>query len=165
MPHLALTLERSPTAAGFTTAADQWPCHATVLQSFRVSAGLDPVLAAVQARAAAADGPVTPIGAHVEGFGPDRDIRVTVLGRADRIVALHHALMSTLATLDGFAPDVPEWAGEGFRPHVSAGAWGELAPGEEVTFDRIAVVDVEAADARPVVLAVAPLGAAARTRL
>jgi hypothetical protein len=165
MLHLALTLERSPTDAGFTAAADRWPCHATVLQSFRVDAPLDAVLAVVRARAAATDGPVTPIGDHVEGFGPERDIRVTVLGRADRIVALHTDLVSSLATLDGFAPDVPEWAGEGFRPHVTAGAWGELAPGDEVTFDRIAVVDVEAPDARPVVLAVTPLGAAARRRL
>jgi hypothetical protein len=151
-----MTLESSPTAAGFSTDADQWPRHATVLQSFRVDASIDEVESVVRTRAEGS-GPVTPVGDHVEGFGPRQDIPVTVLGRADRLVALHNALLTDLAALHGFAPDVPEWAGEGYRPHVTAGAWGQLAPGEEITFDRVAVVDVDAPQGRPVVLAVIPL--------
>ena len=160
MPHLAVTLERAPTVPGFTADADQWPMHATVLHSFVVDGSVDAVAALVRGRAEGA-GPVTAIGDHEEGFGPDRDIRVTVLADAQRLVDLHRALLTDLGTLPGFAPDVAEWAGDGYRPHVTAGAWGALRPGATVSFDRIAVVDLGTADGRPRVAAVVPLPDAA----
>lgn len=160
MPHLAVTLERAPTAPDFTADADQWPMHATVLQSFAVDRGVEAVAALVRGRAEGT-GPVTAIGDHQEGFGPDRDILVTVLGDAQQLVALHHALLAELGSVPGFAPDVPEWAGAGYRPHVTAGAWGALRPGVPVTFDRIAVIDLGTADGRPRVAAVVPLSDAA----
>jgi hypothetical protein len=156
MPHLAVTLERPPTVSGFIGDADRWPMHATLLQSFLVDSSVDTVAALVRDRAEGT-GLVTAIGDHEEGFGPDRDIRVTVLGDAQQLVALHEALLADFGALPGFAPDVPEWTGEGYRPHVTAGPWGALEPGDAVAFDRIAVVDVGTADGRPRVAAVVSL--------
>jgi len=156
MTHLAVTLERAPTVLGFTADADRWPMHATLLQSFRIDSGVEAVAALVHGRAAGT-GVVTAIGDHQEGFGPNRDILVTVLGDAQQLVGLHRALLADFGTLPGFAPDVPDWAGAGYRPHVTAGAWGALRPGEPVTFDRVALIDVDAAGGRPRVAAVVSL--------
>lgn len=155
MPHLAVTVERD-TVAGFSADPDQWPPHATVLQSFVVDSPVEAVVAAVRRRAERTQ-PITATGDNRERFGPDRDILVTVLADAQQLVALHLALLADLGALPGFAPDVPEWAGAGYRPHVTAGTWGELRPGERVAFDRIALVDVGTADGRPRVAAVVPL--------
>jgi hypothetical protein len=157
MPHLALTLELPPTAAGFTATGAEWPCHASVLQSFRTEAEIADVVARVRPRAILS-APITVVGDHVEGFGPDRDVPVTVLRQAEPVVALHEALLGDLLALPGFAPDVPGWAGAGFRPHVTAASWGALGEGEAVTFDRLAVLDLGATPGRPVVAAVVPLG-------
>ena len=159
--HLGLTLELPSTRAGFAAPVDRWPSHATVMQSFQIDAGIDEVIAAVRAVAETVQ-PLTAVGGHFEGFGPDRDIRVTVLNGAGRIVALHHELLAALQALPGFAPDVPEWAGAGFRPHVTAGVWGELDPGESISFDRIAIIDLGTADERLQVAAVALLGGQSR---
>jgi hypothetical protein len=86
-----------------------------------------------------------------------------VLVDAHQLVALHLALLAGVGTLPGFMPDVPEWAGDGYRPHVTAGAWGALRPSDPVTFDRIAVVDLGTADGRPRVAAVVSLSHAGRS--
>lgn len=156
MLHLALTAEGGTTVPGFTADADRWRMHATVLQSFVVDCGVEAVVALVRGHVQRT-GIVTATGDHQEGFGPDRDIEVRVLADAQQLVDLHLALLADLNTLPGFAPDVPEWAGEGYRPHVTAGAWGALRPGDPVAFDRIAVVDLGTPDGRPRVAAVVPL--------
>lgn len=148
--HLAITLQHPPVTIGFRTSADRWPPHTTVMQSFHVEADVDVVVALVQRRAEHAS-PIDAVAGHIEGFGPNRDIRVTVLTNAEPIVELHEALLGDLQALPGFAPDVPEWAGPGFRPHVTAGSWGELSPGERMVFDRIALVDLGASDSLHVV--------------
>jgi hypothetical protein len=156
VPHLTVTLDRDTTVPGFTAAADRWPMHATVLQSFVVDSRVEEVVALVRGRAEGT-GPVTATGGHQEGFGPTRDVPVTLLVDAHQLVALHLALLDGVGTLPGFMPDVSEWAGDGYRPHVTAGAWGALRRGDPVTFDRIAVVDLGTADGRPRVAAVVSL--------
>jgi hypothetical protein len=126
------------------------------MQSFRTEADIAEVVERVRMRSIR-HAPITVVGDHVEGFGPDRDVPVTVLREAERVVALHEALLGDLAALPGFAPDVPEWAGAGFRPHVTAARWGSLGEGDAVTFDRVAVLDLATAG-RPTVAAVVPLG-------
>lgn len=117
------------------------PLHLTVLPRTRVSAG--------QYRALVDDlidqgrttpGPIVVVGVAREVFGRDVAVLVTTVDVPTGLVDLHRDLLAC-ARQSGAVPVVPEFTGDGYRPHITPVGDDAVSPGETVVLPTLAVID------------------------
>jgi 2'-5' RNA ligase len=126
-------------ADGFTLAG--WPLHLTVAPTFVVQADLDAVVASVEPILAGA--PVLRLRVGVdEGFGRAGRIPVSLVEPTAELTALHTRLMEALSRI-GAVWDDPDFAGAGFRPHVTMTRLHRAQPGDLLRLVQAAIVDME----------------------
>lgn len=141
MLRLVVVLPLSPLREtdGFTLA--RWPLHLTVAPTFVVEVALDSVVASV--------GPVLDEASvlHLrvgmdEGFGRAGRIPVSLVEPTAELSVLHQRLMDVLSGL-GAVFDDPDFAGAGYRPHVTMTRLERVQPGELLRLRQAAIVDME----------------------
>lgn len=156
MHRFAVVLPLEPMALGERYAVRDWPLHLTVTPVFATEA-TTAMLAARMGEVASAHGPVEAVAGPGELFGPRHDTPVSLV-ESSEVRALHAVLADALAPL-GIRFDSPHYAGEGFRPHVTATTRGATEEGQLLRLAQLALVDMEPGpgQGRPQVVAVAAL--------
>ena len=76
-----------------------------------------------------------------ELFGENNDIPVRIVDRTKDLLALHYVIVTVLEEC-GVQFNSPEFAYEGFGPHVTIQKDTQLEIGDAVKFDSIALVDM-----------------------
>lgn len=150
-----------PVVEGLEFPRDDWPLHITLVK-FDVVEPVADAGAAHVAEDAEAAGPVDPladtivalmaepvaaalgcrlaVGAQA-GFGRAGSIPVNLIEPSEELQSLHNALVRIVQQLPGRI-STPAYTLVGYRPHVSHHGDKRLRPGDAVTLDRIALVDM-----------------------
>lgn len=159
MPRLVIVLPVGPLAVGDSFAVSAWPLHVTVLPPFLTDAPAAEIgeamaaIARVQPR-------LTVVAGGDELFGRRHDIPVSLILPSEQLTALHHALVAAIRPFAA-EPDEPAFTGPGFRAHVTHKPPARLHPGDALTLDQLALVDMRPrahADGRAVLAAHPLLG-------
>jgi 2'-5' RNA ligase len=152
----AIVLPLEPMAVGERYAVRDWPLHITVMPVFSTWSGAGE-LAASMASVAARTAPIEASAGVGELFGPKHDTPVALVDSPE-IRALHAVFVDEL---DVHVPTFrrPDYAGNGFRPHITATKRGEAVEGQPLRLTQLALVDMqpEPGQGRPMVVAVADL--------
>lgn len=122
-------------------AVDEWPLHVTAISNFQTQARRTDLAKALQS-ACQTVGPVSAAVGGEEWFGQAADILVNILVDDLLVRHLHEVLLETLAHGVAFALDVPEYAGAGYRPHVTHTSLARATAGDRITFRQLALVDM-----------------------
>lgn len=154
MGRFAVVLPLEPLAAGDAFPVSAWPLHVTVVEPFETPHDAPWVVEVV--------GPVlhgrSPIQADAYDramFGPRRDVPVTLIRDPGPLGAMRVRLLGALREAD---VDVAR-ARIDYRPHVTDGVHGAVAPGVVVRLSQAALVDLRPPEGRSMrtVTAVWPL--------
>ena len=115
---------------------DEWPLHLTLVSNFTLMHAIGDLKRVVKV-VADSGRPVSVRGGAEAMFGPHANIPVRLV-ESDDAVSIHQKL---LTALDGLIDLVePDYAGNGFRPHVTARGADQLGSGESRTLDSLSLV-------------------------
>lgn len=115
---------------------DDWPLHLTLVSDFTLARDVGDVDQALKVASDAGD-PLSVRGAGDAMFGVHSDIPVRLV-ESGNAASIHQKL---LTELDGLINLVePNYAGSGFRPHVTARGADQLGSGESRTLDSLSLV-------------------------
>lgn len=156
MHRYAIVLPLEPMAVGERYAVRDWPLHITVMPVFATWASTAQ-LAASMGTVAARTAPISAVAGPGELFGPKHDTPVALVDSPE-IRALHKTFVREL---DIHVPTFrrPDFAGDGFRAHITATKRGAAEEGRALRLTQLALVDMhpEPGQGRPLVVAVADL--------
>lgn len=124
---------------GFTLA--RWPLHLTVAPTFVAEVELASVVATVGPVLDEVPALALRVGMDA-GFGRAGRIPVSLIDPTAELTALHLGLMDVLSGI-GAVFDDPDFAGAGYRPHVTMTRLERVQPGELLRPVQAAIVDME----------------------
>jgi 2'-5' RNA ligase superfamily protein len=125
---------------GTEVPSSNWPLHATIADTFAINWDVPTMLEQL----------TTLLSNHAQAatvaeddrfFGDNGQIQVTLLNKTDDLVKLHYDVIELLEQ-DGWEPNDPQFAKEGFLPHSTVQPHGRLNKGDEVTFSALSIIDM-----------------------
>lgn len=130
----------TPMKVGDEFAAGAIPLHVTVLPNVRVAESALPELIDRIAVISNDTPTASTIAGATERFGADRDIIVTTLHITASIRRLHARLSDAARAVGGVVVD-PDYNGDGYQPHVTRTATGDVAPAARVELTSLVTLD------------------------
>ncbi|HEU5121234.1 MAG TPA: hypothetical protein VFT59_00165 [Candidatus Saccharimonadales bacterium] len=130
-------LETVPVGTEFSWT--EWPLHVTLADVFKIDWDAPTIhekLTTISHRIAA-----TAIADHDELFGPEKNVRVTILDMSAELLELHYELVSLLEK-GNVVFNNPHYIKEGFRAHATVQSNNRLALGGVVTFNSFTLIDM-----------------------
>lgn len=127
-------------AEGTEFAMSEWPLHVTVVGVFAISWSVPEMAERLTTLLLGRHSVVV----HAKGeayFGPNEDIRVTLLERTEGLAKLHGDICALLER-GGLKLNDPQFAREGFRPHATVQKHGMLSSDDEITFKALSIIDM-----------------------
>jgi 2'-5' RNA ligase len=142
---LVIVLPLLPLRVGIGFSLQDWPLHLTVAPTFviggdDVDSDIADVVAAVTPTVTEQPSLTVRAGSDA-GFGHSGKIPVTLIEETAELSRLHQRLLSALLAI-GAVFDDPEYAGQGYRPHVTVTRLARVSAGEPMTLRQAAVVDM-----------------------
>lgn len=131
-------LEEAPEGMEFS--ASDWPLHVTLVDVFAIDWSVREMAERLMTLLTGRK-PVTALAIGNTYFGPDRDIRVTLLDRTESLAKLHGDVYALLER-GGLKVNNPQFALEGFRPHATVQEHATLKTGDTVVFDALTIIDM-----------------------
>lgn len=113
-----------------------WPLHATIVRPFSSSKTAEEIIDALKILSKQTN-QLRTVGKSREMFGPENDISVTELEKTPELQIFHEKTLEAIGPINFTSFEYPD-----FRPHVSDHAAGTIAPGEEVIFHSLSLVEV-----------------------
>lgn len=130
----------SPLVVGERFSTRDWPLHVTVVPTFLSGASV-PHLAAAVGRAAAGLSAVRVVRGPDALFGPRHTVPVSEVVIDEPLRFLHVALVEGLRGC-GTEFETPEYAGAGYRAHVTHRKGRRVEPGDVAELIQVALVDM-----------------------
>lgn len=127
-------------AEGTEFVMSEWPLHVTVVGVFAIDWSVPEMTERLTTLLMGRSSVV----AHAMGeayFGPNEDIRVTLLEKTEELAKLHSDICALLER-GRLKLNDPQFAREGFRPHATVQKRGMLNSGDEVTFEALSIIDM-----------------------
>ncbi len=145
MPELLLMSSLNPVTEGQDITQSRHP-WVTLQQYFTIPDSRMDAFEQRVGQAAEAFFPIAIQGAERDLFGPDNDVgvrRVAALGKGATLHALHTVLGEVILHHDGEMRN-PEWAFEGYNPHITYTDDRALERGEITTLNTVELVGKDA---------------------
>lgn len=151
MSRLVVVLPLLPLHVGNGFSLKDWPLHLTVAPTFVIGGENDVADTADVVTA------MTPIlteqpqlivrAGPDAGFGHSGKIPVTLIEPTAELSRLHQRLLNALLEI-GAVFDDPEFVDQGYRPHVTVTRLARVSPGQSMTLQQAALVDMAPAGDR-----------------
>ena len=126
-------------ATPISFSASEWPLHITLLANFQVE-DIDSFKS--QLKEYSEQHAAFTVQANGEAlFGPQQNVRVSLVEPNDAIIATHKDLLS-IASGHGAILDELGFAGTGYRPHATIQFNNKLQDQEEVAINSFSLVDM-----------------------
>jgi hypothetical protein len=125
---------------GTQFSSDNWPLHATIVDTFAIDWDISTMIEQLENLLAKHTG----ASSRAEGesiLGSERQIPVTLLRKTDALVKLHYDIIELLKK-GGLKLNDPQFARDGFLPHVTVQEQARLNVGDEVAFDALTIIDM-----------------------
>ncbi len=125
---------------GTQFASDNWPLHATIVDTFAVDWDVPTMIEQLENMLAKHTG----ANSKVKGdqfLGPERQTPVSLIEKTDSLLKLHYDIIE-LPEKGGLELNDPHFAREGFLPHATVQKHARLHEGDEVVFNALTVIDM-----------------------
>ena len=129
-----------PVLPDFKFDLDSWPLHTTILDVFAVDATSQEILAELKDSISETSA-ITVTVQEKRYFGEKKDIPVMILEKTGQLQALHESVAMALDNI-GLHMNSPQFAHEGFIPHITVKNNQAVSVGDKYTFDNITLVDM-----------------------
>lgn len=142
MSELLITSSLDPISEG-QTFTRSLPRHITIWQYFDLPDFCRNEFIAEVGRSLEGFDPLGIEGADYAEFGPNRDVpvrRVKSLGRGATLLTLHSVLGAIIERYEGSIEN-PEWAYEGYNPHVTYVEGRALEEGEQALLQTVELIE------------------------
>jgi 2'-5' RNA ligase len=116
----------------------QWPLHITLLANFQI---ID--IDKLQTELVSFTEQRTPFTVAAKGealFGPQQDVRVSLIEPNSNILGLHADLLKMALDMNALF-DAPQYNGPGYRPHSTIHDYARVQDGQSVAVDSLTLVD------------------------
>jgi hypothetical protein len=140
VPELLVLAPLALMTAGDEFARGTIPLHVTVLPNVRVPEAGVKEFHDVVAKIASVTPSIAIAGDHLERFGTNGQVTVTVLAPIPELVALHQDLLAAAQSAGAISTD-PQYSGDGYRAHTSHTPFSALAPGETALLTSIVLLE------------------------
>jgi hypothetical protein len=124
---------------GTLFSSSNWPLHATIVDVFAIDLSLptmiDELTNVLQPHTNA-----TSIVREDRFFGENGQVQVAILDKTDGLIKLHYDIIERLEQ-GGLKLNDPQFAKEGFLPHLTVQSHARLNKGDEVIFNVLSIVD------------------------
>jgi len=139
-------------------ATRDWPLHVTVVPTFLTGASVTDLSSAIARAATTLEAIGVVMGAD-SLFGPRHTVPVSEVVMDEPLRAVHAGLVQGLHGC-GIELETPDYAGPGFRAHVTHQKRRRVSPGDVAHLTQVALVDMNPGQelGMRAVLAVSPLG-------
>ncbi len=129
-----------PIDEGYEYSSDNWPLHSTIVDTFAIDWTVDD-MAIRLTELLSVHAPADSVAEDDRFFGENRQVQVVLLNRSSSLVNLH---LDVIAALEdgGLVLNDPQFARDGFMPHVTVQKHARLNRGEEVRFTALSIVDM-----------------------
>jgi 2'-5' RNA ligase len=125
---------------GLEFSSDNWPLHSTIADTFAIDWDVKTMVR--ELTMLLTDMPIVEsIGLDDHLFGSEGQVRVTLLSRTDALAKLHYAVIELLEK-GGWKPNDPQFAKDGFLPHVTVQKHARVHKGDKVTFNALTIIDM-----------------------
>jgi 2'-5' RNA ligase len=141
VPRYVAVLPLEPLEVGDGFSVTAWPLHVTVVQNFTTDRSPEDVGAALQ-QAISSAAPILATVGEDALFGAGANVRVALVVPTPALDHLHRALHARIAAL-GARFDDPQFAGDGYRPHVTVTKRARAMAGDILLLSSIALVDMQ----------------------
>lgn len=131
-------LEEVPEGTEF--AMSEWPLHVTVVGVFATDWSIPDMAERLMTLLIGRRSFAT-YAKDEAYFGPNQDIRVTLVEKTEELAKLHGDVCALLER-GGLRLNDPQFAREGFRPHATVQEHAALQSGETVVFDALTIIDM-----------------------
>ena len=125
---------------GYVYSSSNWPLHSTIVDTFALKWSIDEMVA----KLTDALKHHTTVDSEVGDdrfFGDNGQVQVALLGRTDSLIRLHLDVLAALK--DGeLALNDPQFAHDGFLPHVTVQKHARLNKGDKVLFTALSIIDM-----------------------
>lgn len=125
---------------GYEYSSNNWPLHATIADTFAVEWYKDNLLGKLE-ELLAKQKIITTQATDFEFFGPEKQIKVTLLERNKELLELHISVVDLLKSAGAIFND-PQFTGTGFLPHATVQRHASLKKGDAVTFTGLSLIDM-----------------------
>jgi 2'-5' RNA ligase len=120
--------------------SNKWPLHVTIADTFAVDWDKNNLKQKftnlIQKQPIA-----TATGDHFEYFGPEKEVKVTILDMSEELVSLHNNVVRLLKDAGAVFND-PQYTEEGFRAHATVQSHASVKKGESLIFNALAIIDM-----------------------
>lgn len=131
-------LETIPVGTIFSSS--NWPLHVTIADTFATDWTIDQLLRQLSLLEGTYSKPVISTAKEEAFFGEKGETRVILLDKTTELAHLHQDVINVLKQ-GGWAPNDPQFAEDGFLPHVTIQPHAQLAIDQEVSFTSLSVID------------------------
>lgn len=125
---------------GVEFTSSNWPLHVTIASNFSVECGVSELLEQLSIIV----GQLRPIkitAGKDELFGPQRQVRVTILSMNEELRSFHNDLVALMKSV-GAVFDEPAYIEVGYRAHATVQREVRLQEGDNVIIDKISLIDM-----------------------
>lgn len=125
---------------GYEYSSSNWPLHTTIADTFAVDWDKDNLLSRLETLLAKHKS-VSTKATDFEFFGPDKQIKVTLLELNEELLELHNSVVSLLKSAGAIFND-PQFTGAGYLPHATVQPHAHLKKGDAITFTGLSLIDM-----------------------
>ncbi|MFD4423158.1 2'-5' RNA ligase family protein [Agromyces sp. NPDC058484] len=143
MPRFVVVLPLVPLVPGDEFTVADWPLHVTLVEPFLTDVAVADLAAAVS-RIAGSAAPVRASAGEEAMFGRRRDVPVTLVRDGGELAALRSGALDALREAGVDLDRIR--ARSDFRPHVTRKRHAYLVPGEHISLDTLALIDMRPAE-------------------
>lgn len=125
---------------GFEYDWKNWPLHITIADVFAIDWSVDTLTTKLK-ETLSNQSPFTASVLNDEFFGPNREVRVTLINKTAELTQLHLQVVQLLEE-GSVVFNNPHYNGDGFLPHSTVQSHMRLHQGDIVTFNALSIVDM-----------------------
>lgn len=129
-----------PVSVGYVYSSGTWPLHSTIIDTFAVNWSVNEMIIKLT-ELLRSHTPVESIAEDDGFFGENGQVHVTLLRRSENLMNLHLDVVKALKD-GGLTLNDPQFAYDGFLPHVTVQKHARLSKGEKVRFTALSIVDM-----------------------
>lgn len=120
--------------------SSNWPLHVTIADTFAIDGDL-PGLITELVTMSKKYKPISVTAPHEEHFGPEQQVKVTILDMNNKLIRLHYDVIEVLKSLGARFND-PQFIEKGFRPHATVQPHARVDVGGTIIINNLTIIDM-----------------------
>jgi 2'-5' RNA ligase len=125
---------------GYEFTSDNWPLHSTIIDTFAIDWDVSTIISELE-KIVIGHKSISTTAIGDKCFGSEQQIKVTLLNITSKLNTLHYDIIKLLNT-GGLRLNDPQYAINGFLPHVTVQDNTRINIGDKVILNSLSLIDM-----------------------